>query len=175
MKRATHVLCAPGPNNERSGRLLLTRAMSGPGRARSGRSYDERLNGCLFGCPRLLSQSIQVIPYTPNFSRAYAHLSWVPHGWPLSGPCSSEAPRQRAFVISVGCAPPLGAPRVAPFRALSFRGAAPARLCHFRSARILSKGFRLWALRLAFRVRGSDFGCPGLHFEQGVQTLASPA
>ena len=42
-------------------------------------------------------------------------------------------------------------------------------------ARILSKGFRLWALRLAFRVRGSDFGRSGSYFEQGVQTLGAPA
>ena len=31
------------------------------------------------------------------------------------------------------------------------------------------------ALRLAFRVRGSDFGHSGSHFEEGVQTLGTPA
>ena len=40
------------------------------------------------------------------------------------------------------------------------------------SSRILSKGFRLWALWLALCSKGSDFGRFGLHLEQRVETLA---
>ena len=38
-------------------------------------------------------------------------------------------------------------------------------------AGIWSEGFRLSALRRAFRAKGSDFGRSGDHFEQRVQTL----